>query len=162
MVAVTADVAVLIIETVFEPELVTYARCPSGLTATPHGVKPTLMGEVSAVAAAVWITDTELALLLATYTVLPSGVIATPRGFPPMGIDATTGVNPTAVAVTVGAVGAGGSPVGDGVSAGALDGGSCGGDGYIGAPRSRSVVTVQGEWQRRQRVSGIAGSAKGC
>jgi hypothetical protein len=43
MVAVTVLVAVSITDTVFEALLATYARVPSGVTATPHGPVPTGM-----------------------------------------------------------------------------------------------------------------------
>src|SRR5437667_225075 len=66
-------------DTVKLPWLATYARVPSGLTATPNGFTPT--GTVAlTVLVAVLMTDTVLLPRLATYARVPSGLTATPIG----------------------------------------------------------------------------------
>jgi len=58
MVLVTVPVAVSILDTEFDPLLVTYAVFPSGVIATPYGLEPTVMVLVT-VPVAVSILDTE-------------------------------------------------------------------------------------------------------
>src|SRR6478672_8906561 len=84
MVATTALVAVSITETVPDPPLVTYARVPSGLTATALGAAPTVMVVIRFLVATS-ITDTVPAPLFATYARLPE--IATADGEPPVATD---------------------------------------------------------------------------
>ena len=69
--------------------MVTHTLDPSGLTATPMGFAPTVIGEPTTVLVAVSICETELPPMLVTHTLDPSGLTATPTGFAPTAIEVT-------------------------------------------------------------------------
>src|ERR1044071_189965 len=82
MIATMVLVAVSIAETVLLLKLTVYAKAPSGVMATPAGVRAcaSLM-EATTVVVAVSMTETELPTKLATYAKAPLGVKAMPKGW---------------------------------------------------------------------------------
>jgi hypothetical protein len=83
-----------------ESRLVTYAKAPFGVMATPKGELPTLT-VATTVFVAVAITDTVFETLFVTYAKAPFGVMATPCGSTPTATVATTVFVAVAITDTV-------------------------------------------------------------